>query len=325
MSQIFKSCKDLYYNEYSRDLSKNTSEIINEILRSSCKNRNFDTTLMLSKIDEHRLSHILSVFYLGLSIYKNQESIKKAIDGVSITFNKTCFYLESDKYRFAFIWMLIAIFHDAGYAFEEGNLSPDNIQDSQDFLNSEGVYTPPIYSYRLLKSYAKMKKCSRGKYDHGIFGGFRLYEDLIKKKKTNTDQEAIFPIDVYECAAWTICCHNIFFVKSENTNPCYSRCGLSPLISSEKIRCIKYDQYPFLFLLSLVDTLEPIKRFPSDKDILSRIKIAFLSDSIQVDISDLMKTGQNDTRKYENTLDELDYWLTDVVGKRQNLKTIYIK
>ena len=78
--------------------------------------------------DTNRLRHVVSLFFLGIALYSNISVIRDYIDnqisGLGIL-NKE----NSAERRFSFFWFLLCIYHDLGYAYENGLLNNNNSTD----------------------------------------------------------------------------------------------------------------------------------------------------------------------------------------------------
>ena len=99
---------------------------------------------------------------------------------------------------------------------------------------------------------------------------------------------------------------------------CYQTKGMTELIRddvNDKRR--DYRKHPFLFLLSLVDTIEPTKVFDNYNAIFDvQIKLEKEHDGADKLIV-IPQNGSDEEHlnKYKNALHEMDKWLTDVEEK----------
>ena len=131
-----------------------------------------------------------------------------------------------------------------------------------------------------------------GVFDHGILGGYMLFDRLVKKyinkmanvtNKTdfsaNKRQYLIEQIPLFAYMADCIVSHNIFFPNFGDED-LYKEYGLDELVKYTKP--VKFNSNPVLFLLYLVDSIDPIKYFEQNGkldyiDILKSIDIVFLN------------------------------------------------
>lgn len=268
----------------------------------------------LNAMPTERLQHTISCFLLGTLLYERCPSISKDINSV---LNK--FPINNDERfeeRFRYIWLLISLFHDFGYAIENNLIEYD--KEQFDTLMSKFPRSPKSiprpYSKTLLINYEKYRKCRFGVNDHGICGGIKLFSDLceLREDKSNHNGSNNYwgedLIKLFSLAAWTVACHNIWFVnENDRTVECYRHClKLDKLVYQEKFRNIK--ESPFLFLLCLVDSIEPIKIF-NNKDSLHHIAFDFSNTtSINIQIDGLCQPKKN---HYLSKIKELNDWLTD--------------
>lgn len=117
----------------------------------------------------------------------------------------------------------------------------------------------------------------------------------------------------FSLAAWAVACHNIWFVKATDKDAkCYRHYKLDKLIYEGKSREIK--QSPLLFLLCLVDSIEPIKAF-HDHNHLYNLEIEFNDNTIGLSFSD-PDIGKDD---YCDRIKGLNDWLCDVVQRQERL------
>ena len=130
--------------------------------------------------------------------------------------------------------------------------------------------------------------------DHGISGGI-VYYNLLKnnyiriKNNKNSDyfieNDRLWSKTVLEtyiaAGSWAIICHNMWIINKNDTNKQKVKIyesEIPDLISDKPL--IKVSKHPFLFLLTLADSLEPIKE-PKElnskkfKKLLQETKISF--------------------------------------------------
>lgn len=102
-----------------------------------------------------------------------------------------------------------------------------------------------------------------GRIDHGIFAGVLMYDRLVKNrliKKGKVGEKLLWEdwLDgQYAYAAATVAIHNMWFPQKEDF-VAYAESNLEQLIGQAKI---SFQQAPLLFLLGLVDTLDPVKAY----------------------------------------------------------------
>ena len=136
----------------------------------------------------------------------------------------------------------------------------------------------------------------------------------LREDKAGSSNEPLYwgedLILYYALAAWTIACHNIWMIedceKNNDTIICYKHLDLSKLIYKTQSRIIK--ESPCLFLLCLVDSIDPIKIF-KDLAILNCIAFDFSKEeSIEIHTDRLCQPKKND---YTYRILGLNDWLCD--------------
>ncbi len=260
-----------------------------------------------------RLRHIMSCFLLGVFLYVNSNRISSSInyDLSRIPIQNP----ETITERFKYLWMLISIFHDFGYSVENKEKKIDNAQFNS--LMTKFSKRPktisPVFSKKLLRNYKKYRSCKFDVIDHGIYGGIKLYSDLceLREEKASCSNSMFYwgedLIDSFSLAAWTVACHNVWFIPQDNENADCYRCNkLDKLLYKDQTR--EVIKSPFLFLLCLVDSIEPLKFF-DDVEIMK--KISFVLSSEQLNIKNI-STYPFCFNSFKNKIKDLNGWLTDV-------------
>lgn len=268
----------------------------------------------IHKIHPSRAVHTVSCFLLGLWLYRKSNTLNGSI--IKQLENFRTFYMSNNNAEyeaFLFAWMLTCIYHDFGYAYEDGseifNDSKTNCQELIDEMFHCHLCIPD-FTKEYVNKYREYRQCRFGCKDHGIYGAMKLIKDLRRKRFYKCYKE------FYELAAQTIACHNMYYcVKGDEYEHCYQTKGMTELIRdgiNDKKR--DYRKHPFLFLLSLVDTIEPTKVFKNPKVIFDiQIKLEKENDGTEKLIV-IPENGFDVERlnKYKNALQEMNMWLTDV-------------
>jgi hypothetical protein len=230
---------------------------------------------------KNRACHIVSTFLLGIEIV-------------------SCFGLETrrrdkNNMNFQYYWFLTCLYHDIGYAYEEENknkcerlkmVSQDGIEALQEICELQYI------NNREFKTYSKHTvdfylRCRAGFYqdernpvmDHGIVGGLLLYDKLRKQfarawenRIEKAHSRASFYVHhegtgrklhlsnehykAYAKAADAIITHNIWISTLQEY---ITKCGAPQKPFSTSYKKIAYTN-KLCFILSLADTLEPLKR-----------------------------------------------------------------
>ncbi|MBR3434893.1 MAG: hypothetical protein IKG88_03285 [Bacteroidales bacterium] len=247
----------------------------------------------LNEISVNRTIHILSCFLLGILVYNGSRYIKKNIDKFMERIPTT--RQASKQNQFLYIWMLVCLFHDFGYAVEENKkqITKQEILKLIKQMPTKIKGVPRLYSKKLLYRYNTYKYSRFKKFDHGIVGGVILYHDLCELRKVK-NREKNDPLywgknleKDYSVAAWAIACHNIFYDNGKSAyTSSYKQFGLEKLIILDdkgKYK-IKIDRHPIFYLLCLVDSIEPIKTF-KEFDALKEIELGFENNQVIIQVN----------------------------------------
>ncbi len=286
----------------------------------------------IESLEEYRIKHILSCFLLGVIVYQECGKIQKNIN--VFLENTSSHREESYKERFLYIWMLVSLFHDFGYAVEEKiiDIKSDEFDSLLEQMPVGPKGVPELYDESLLRNYNAFKCCRFHCYDHGIVGGVKLYHDLceLRKVKSRENNDPLYwGINLekdYSVAAWAIACHNIFYDNGNTAfTSCYKQLGLEKLICSndkEKYQ-IRIDRHPIFYLLCLVDSIEPIKTIKK-YDALKKVKLGVETNQIVIQVdSSCTSCGsiicQSKMEVYFEKAIMLNDWLTNTTRSGNTL------
>lgn len=258
----------------------------------------------LYEVAKVRARHSLITFLIGLYFCKYCGFEKKisALMGIS----------QNECTR---LWMLTALYHDYGYFLKDLNnekadikggvkyyLLDDRIEDERiASLQGFSLYHKEAlaYTYDEIEEYSRyirtwhIENKHNEKVDHGILGGVRVYHRLINRilQRSPISKHELFLIKT-SCLA--IAQHNIFKSDSPEIDKAYGE-KLKKLHSISDF--VISDKTPLLFLLSLVDTFECVKRFGQCeserqylqiKTVLSSIKLSVSPQEIIIDYHELV-------------------------------------
>lgn len=223
-----------------------------------------------------RKIHTNSVYFLGALFYEklNLKELEK--------------YERNDlSKQFHFIWFLSALVHDFYHDKERKQEAFPEINEDINSIKVENKLLAYIKeNKKILEKNEKNEKLFKtipnyfkyrlrdGKLDHGITTGIKLFDSLEKNRKVRKEQvengvensilywgDDLTPL--YAQASLSIAMHNIWSSgEKEEIKEKYRNLGLESLITGESdIFPISIKDNPLLFLLGLVDTIEPIKTF----------------------------------------------------------------
>lgn len=174
------------------------------------------------------------------------------------------------------------------------------------------------------EKYYKYRIEEMGKYDHGILGGYMLFNNLVHNYIIKMQEEEnkayfiknskIFRIDQLTLFSYISDCivnHNIFFPTDNNIHV-YEEYGLNELILFNKP--FKLRDNPLLFLLYLVDSLDPIKYFNKEtslnsEQILKSINISFIDKGFELNKGVNSSIDDSLFKNYIEKISTLASWL----------------
>lgn len=263
---MFRSLAD-YYDEYLEDLpagsitvetlfeDNNARKLIQSLFKEERKNTKIKNCLNI--ITEYRAKHTLSAYLLGITIHDQ------------LNFNTRDWRRlpgeTSSKGSFQLFWRWICLFHDIGYRYEEDKsffnekFEPEDLEKHLDITNS---FLAVSENAELIRNYFRYMRDKWKKFDHGILGAMLLYDALIDLSKTENLYSSIKKYqEFYVKICDAIALHNMWRAN-QNNKDVYEEYNLTALIPSwDDTHKVYYPDNVLLFLLGLVDTLEPFKAF----------------------------------------------------------------
>lgn len=236
------------------------------------------------KFPKKREFHTVSAFMLGILLKDKLKMSTRSLPD-------PC---KNHKKSFIYFWSMICLSHDLTFWLESNEeylIKCNTIEKFYQEFNIKYRLIDESCFGQLFRDYYRYNIEQRGLIDHGITCGIILYDQLIKLYVESTNRGGIiltndqwkynkkfkeYALRISE----TIARHNIWVADPENEK-IYRDYNLHKLISSDPdFNKVKYsEQDSMLFLLGLVDTLEPIKCCTRNKeeydvyDILKNIKI----------------------------------------------------
>lgn len=299
---------DNFFGKTNKDNLENCEKFITAHLEKGGKDEVHEIPWIQEFQRSNKHIHVVSLYLLGLTFQNSMSAFIKEEIGH--------FILSHDWYDYKYTWFLTCLYHDIASNIERGKL-PANPPEQQKHLTyylgdnniqytifdrelSWDTYHPRL-SASLVKNYFYYR-ASCGECDHGILGGYylfdRLYKNFLKNTRHGISTDSLhrtrehIPHFAYICDA--IICHNIWTTRSfdvpesdrpkiEKSIETYKCFGLSPLIYKLREDRLKFEEHPLQFLLCLLDTIEPVKRLNDEecynlssgvKDVLSSINIS---------------------------------------------------
>lgn len=210
-----------------------------------------------------------------------------------------------------YTWYLPSMFHDYASCIELDMIQPGEVEQSNyanhrnlldSHLKNQGIQyslygdypyhvssVPVRFSQELVADYFYYRACE-GSCEHGILAGYLFFDHFVKLFREKT-KNAIFEKDgncrafgltwnkelvsYAAYAADAIICHNIW-MAGPGAKEKYEKYGLGQLLwNDHPENKLNIHKYPLQFMLCLLDTIEPTKRFPSmfAYEILHKISI----------------------------------------------------
>ena len=310
-------------NPFSSPEYHNSKQFIREFLAYSNKVKDIYDVLEL--IEPSRNLHIVTDYFLGILIYESNIRIKRSIDNQikkiippgNVSFDNS----------FKYFWFLICFYHDVGYYYENNSDSINSLSTMENELKIENkiqylLGVPKLFQ-NIKNKYLLYRLENFNCYDHGIIGGMLLYDRLIKvykyyKNNFGNGQNSFLHNNLYwsdsmfkyfQLIASVVITHNIWF-KNEASNSLteiniYKDYRLDKLIISDTTRAISLDRHPLLFLLSLVDSIEPTKRFGIN--FLKKNRLIFSKNGTIIIAQNIC--NDNETNEWQNIILSLSSWL----------------
>lgn len=240
-----------------------------------------------------------------------------------------------------YTWYLPSMFHDYASCIELGTILPNDTErhrslefhlgnnDVQYSLYGDYPYhtsnVPIRFSQELIENYFYYR-ASAGICEHGILAGHLFFDRFVKNFLKKTEKEKFnahgnsmklrlnWNTDFIMFAAYAadaVVCHNLWMAGPEGTE-IYKSYGLTPLLWQEHPENkLNINKYPLQFMLCLLDTIEPTKRFTAMRayEILNRI-------SIQVNTNNNGFTIMWDSLLEEEAKEDFKKWHSGIMGMK---------
>ena len=266
--------------------------------------------------------HTVSLYLLGLKtrrlfIHPIKNRLNDLIDDMS-------------WFDFEYSWYLTCLFHDVSSCIER------NLEYAQliDAVDSSSLFThkalkPNVNLLRfpkdLIINYLNYR-FSAGRIEHSILGGTMLFDKLNESfyEKTKGHDWEASPVyrehnlnwrkehlDHFACIADAICCHNLWTAQDgSNLSTTYKENGLDQLIIYSPADRLNMNDHPLHFMLCLLDTIEPVKRFGhlDAKTVLKNIYIDIHKGTIVLYWTQLIKQ-QPEIYHWLDSIRSLSEWM----------------
>ncbi|MDD3712622.1 MAG: hypothetical protein PHZ28_03895 [Candidatus Izemoplasmatales bacterium] len=281
-----------YYNKYFdylglKDLVANNSIATNFIMEYFYTGGK--ASLFANQQELTRVKHVIMSYLLGVMILENTNLKQKFHNYLKKTLNLTENFIDDKNDNALYFWYLTSLFHDFGYIYEN-KLTTMGLEDNERsdiFMNSTSV-NGQVYNFRMntnrfpVNTYHKYYLYAFKNlkiHEHGFLGGNmmfnRMKENLVQKMKSESLigktlsvkpfiseglHWSINHLDIYRMLSFVVMEHNIWRLDDESLAREY---GLDNLLGDNYKR-IDPENETLLFLLSLVDAMEPFKKFDNE-------------------------------------------------------------
>ena len=250
--------------------------------RFSMEQKEPDIKSCIDRITPNRSVHTVSSFLLGLAIR----------DNLSID-TRSWRRLPEEKTptgSFTLFWTWICLYHDIAYIYENDHESYKEYQQLEELIEYLDLRFNLLHTSKfstLIRNYYayRNRPGDKATIDHGIVGAILLYNALCVLSTNNGVYSNIKDYRrFYTRISDTVALHNMWRATEETLRE-YEDNGLYELIPDEdRHHIIYYKDDPMLFLLALVDTIDPIKKLSLGKkstvyDILNNYKVRFVNTS----------------------------------------------
>lgn len=277
----YESLHESYYkiniSKYNLFRSKDANEclaFINEHFIMGEKKHVF--TIPASYEEEYRYKgkhqHTVSLYLLGLLLKTDISCYLKQ--------KMKTFFNVGEWCEYEYTWYLTCLYHDVTSVIERNDTYKERIKgvgESRFFKLKTNFRRFPK---KLYINYARYRIKS-GSLEHGIIAGTELFDALYEAFEKNTqnhnwEESPVFTkgrvnwrrehVPHFAYIADAICCHNIWLApeRDEKLRAIYEKANLRELIIRSDEDKLSFEEYPLQFILCLLDTIEPVKRFEPD-------------------------------------------------------------
>lgn len=311
--------------------------------------------------------HTVALYFLGLHLQKLfDEKLWLDLNGRMPKWESNNFKYKFEYwYDFRYTWFLTCLYHDTASCIEQSNKGyflPERKKTLDYHLGKYNIqYTPyshvPLrravmlvrFSEPLIKNYFDYRT-DNGCLDHGIIGGYYLFDRLyksfyehtsyvdwekVKEKEQNNLSYRLEHLDHFAYIADAIICHNLWYAYKAKNIETYREYGLDPLILGEgsqgvQTKKLNINDYPLQFTLCLLDSIEPVKRFTEDNnisayDVLCTISIEEIENKKGIKIEwDSWLEQQNKFDKWMRGIKELAKWMDVTVTQSEGENSVTI-
>lgn len=291
--------------------------------------KNGDKSKLLDEIpsDGSRRIHSVSAFFLGFII-------KDILD------------IPDYEPDLRYLWFLACLYHDFGYYVEKNTndyhpslFSLKQLKKELDIEHdvlSSSLNSKTGIDLKTVRKYYRYCREHRLFINHSIAAGLLFYDRMMKnfyekleaaKNKNPKADESCFTHngllwssshwDDYKIIANAILDHNIWYAYEETDKKIYEKWKLDNLIINDS-PSLSSKSNPFLFLLVLVDTLEPIKAFNQLNPLCVLQKIDIAIENVAKKIVVTVHDECIDYEPWFSTIKKMGKWMGVEVSQFEN-------
>lgn len=332
----YKSLKKSYYDIdiktedlFGEEAKRECYYFIHNHFVHGCKEDVFDVDFLNKFTINGKHEHTTALYLMGL-LMQSVFFSKIKDDLCKIGINGDNWYTERD---YMYTWYLTCLYHDTACCAEE--------LENQTFpccncciARGKNPYTnktvfrkkKPHYSKATIKNYC-FYRISNGKIDHSIHAGMLVYGKLYNnfKKKTRNHNWKDNSVCTHDGLIWrrehldhfayvadAIICHNMWTVQKTDAKGVkkYKKYHLDELIVHSDADRLSINEYPLQFMLCLLDTIEPVKRFEqlTAREVLENISIELSDSRIQIAWTEKIKQ-QPEFKTWMGNITTVNDWM----------------
>ena len=324
------------------DNSENSQTVCLSFLNRHYESGKKEGLLNNSLIEQYKQhgkhTHSASLYLLGTTLLP---IFTKKIDACLGAFVPNYTSWRKKNRDFQYIWFLPAMYHDFASCIELGTIHANDSEQHRSLrfhLGDHNIRYSPYRSFpykvdnipfrfspELIENYFYYRAC-HGKCEHGILAGYLFFDGFVKNflKNTNGCFNNCGSMNCYGLnwnighltfaayAADAIICHNIWLGgKTEKEE--YTQYGLTPLVyTAHPESKLSVEAFPLQFMLCLLDTIEPIKRFEdtlSPQEILQGIKLDYITNNEIVVSWDAIIAQQKGFKRWKKGIVDTKKWM----------------
>lgn len=353
--EIYCKAEDLFTNDQEESTAA-CRNFLNEHYKRGKKEGLFNNDLLERYKKEGKHVHSASLYLLGKTLLPLfRRYINNELKNFIPNYTSWC----GNIYDFQYIWYLPSMYHDFASCIEKETICENDSEQHRMLkfhLGNHNIRYSPYSSFpyktmfpygiseipfrfspELIANYFYYRACN-GQCEHGIIAGYMFFDRFVKnflKHASNgfdyngnvKNSGLNWNIGHLTYAAYVadaIICHNIWLGgKAEEDT--YKQYGLTPLLYTEHPESkLSIEEYPLQFMLCLLDTIEPTKRFMnplSPREVLESIEMEYDDRYLSISWNNEI-AQQGEFSKWRNGIVNMKDWMCVDVKTGENSVTI---